>query len=630
MKLEVCSSVLWAAVAMLGGSVTARAEIVGGAFTKATIDPQGFVATGVSVAAGSDGLPLVAYSDPVGEGRVRLAHCDDPACSSATLTALPPLSGQYPSLVTGPDGRPLLSHTSFGGRLLVTHCNDAACTASTTADVDQSTGATSITIGADGRGLVLYTVPATSPGGPLVLKVAHCDDASCTSATATVLAQGELRASVIAVGADGLGVAAYQDAFAFTVNVAHCANTACTSATTRTVDGARGGFGLETAGLAVGTDGLALVAYQDAVTGQPKVAHCSDATCATSTKTIVDDAEGTSIALARGSDGLALVAYNRYPTGGDMDIRVLHCTDVLCSSATATTAGTGFGTVAVTVGADDHPLVAVLGGPLLVLHQATRGDFGVDGRPDLVWRRDATGENLVWFMNGAELLSATYTNPAALADTRWRLVGTSDFNNDAQTDLLWRHSFSGQNVFWLMNGVTLTSGTFTTPLADTRWNVGGTGDFNLDGRPDILWRHGFSGENVVWYMNGTSLVSGTFVNPSLPDTNWTVAGVADFNRDGQQDILWHHGVSGQVVLWYMNGATLASGTFTNPPALAHVRWQNAAVGDYDSNGNPDLVWHNDFSGQTVVWFMNGANLVAGTFTNPSTFPDTNWKLVGPR
>jgi hypothetical protein len=31
-----------------------------------------------------------------------------------------------------------------------------------------------------------------------------------------------------------------------------------------------------------------------------------------------------------------------------------------------------------------------------------------------------------------------------------------------------------------------------------------------------------------------------------------------------------------------------------------------------------------------VWFMNGATLTSGTFTNPSTFPDTNWKLVGPR
>ena len=51
-------------------------------------------------------------------------------------------------------------------------------------------------------------------------------------------------------------------------------------------------------------------------------------------------------------------------------------------------------------------------------------------------------------------------------------------------------------------------------LADTRWKIVGTNDFNGDGRMDLLWRHGASGENVVWFMNGVDLVSGTFTNPA--------------------------------------------------------------------------------------------------------------------
>jgi hypothetical protein len=80
----------------------------------------------------------------------------------------------------------------------------------------------------------------------------------------------------------------------------------------------------------------------------------------------------------------------------------------------------------------------------------------------------------------------------------------------------------------------------------------------------------------------------------------------------------------------MNGSVLSSGTFTTPSSLPDTNWTIAAVGDYDANGKPDIVWHHDFSGQTVLWFMNGATLVNGTFTNPSTFPDTQWKVVGPR
>jgi hypothetical protein len=240
---------------------------------------------------------------------------------------------------------------------------------------------------------------------------------------------------------------------------------------------------------------------------------------------------------------------------------------------------------------------------------------------------------VVWFMNGVELVSGAFTDPPALVDPRWTIVGTNDFNRDGLMDLLWRHTESGENVVWFLNGLSLASGTFTTPsaLTDARWQMVGTGDFDQDALPDILWRHDTAGENVVWYMNGTVLQSGTFLTPAaLTDVRWKMAGVADFNRDGRQDILWHHNVSGEAVLWYMNGSVLVSGTFTDPPGLPDVGWRMVAVGDYNGDGKADIVWRHQVSGQNVVWFMDDATLISGTFTNPNTLADTNWKLVGPR
>ena len=54
------------------------------------------------------------------------------------------------------------------------------------------------------------------------------------------------------------------------------------------------------------------------------------------------------------------------------------------------------------------------------------------------------------------------------------------------------------------------------------------------------------------------------------------------------------------------------------------------MGDYNADTKPDIVWRHQVSGQNVVWFMDNDVLISGTFTNPSTFPDVNWKLVGPR
>jgi hypothetical protein len=268
-----------------------------------------------------------------------------------------------------------------------------------------------------------------------------------------------------------------------------------------------------------------------------------------------------------------------------------------------------------------------------ILDPPAGADFNEDNRTDLLWRHDVSGENVLWFMNGPNLISGTFTTPPTLTDVRWKMVGTNDFNADGKPDILWRHSASGENVLWFMNGSVLVSGTFLTPssLPDVRWGMAGTGDFNLDGKPDILWRHSTSGEIVVWFMNGSVLQSGTFLTPSaFTDVNWQTVGTGDFNGDGKTDILWRHAVSGQNVVWFLDGTSLVSGAFTNPSSLTDVRWKMVAVGDYNFDGKPDIVWRHSTSGQNVMWFMDGITLISGTFTNPPTLADNNWKIVGPR
>jgi subtilisin-like proprotein convertase family protein len=259
-----------------------------------------------------------------------------------------------------------------------------------------------------------------------------------------------------------------------------------------------------------------------------------------------------------------------------------------------------------------------------------KGDFNSDNRTDVLWRHDTTGQNLIWALDYGTLLYSSFTSPDNLADTGWKMVGTNDFNYDCKTDILWRHETSGQNVVWFMNGMALTSGTFLNPatLADTRWKIGGTGDINLDGQADLVWRHDFSGENVVWFMNGTNLVSGTFTNPSLADTNWKIVGVDDVNLDAKPDFVWHHLVSGETVVWFMNGVNLTGGGFTNPPGITDNRWRVGAVGDLNGDNRPDLIWRNQTSGDNLIWFMNGLNRISAA--GLPAFPDVSWKMVGPR
>lgn len=130
------------------------------------------------------------------------------------------------------------------------------------------------------------------------------------------------------------------------------------------------------------------------------------------------------------------------------------------------------------------------------------------------------------------------------------------------------------------------------------WAQPATRDFNLDARSDILWRNQVSGEVVLWTMNGASATSTAPVGGSL---DWTVAATGDFDGDGRADIVWRH-TQGASVVWLMNGSTVVRSAILG----SDPNWRVVAAADLDNDGRSDLIWRSG-SGLTVVWFMNATS-----------------------
>jgi glucose/arabinose dehydrogenase len=251
------------------------------------------------------------------------------------------------------------------------------------------------------------------------------------------------------------------------------------------------------------------------------------------------------------------------------------------------------------------------------------GDIDGDGHEDLVWRSGTTGQVIAWFMNGLTFSASGTISPSRGPDLNWRLVGLGDFDADGKPDVVWRNQATGADEIWLMNGTTQKSAVPILTVPDVGWQIVGVGDFNGDGWPDLLWRHQ-TGITMMVYMTGTT-ISGSAPFVTAPDP-WQIAGVADFNSDGGLDQVWRRSTDGLSFALLMSGLNITNALpMFNP---MDVNWRPVSFADLNGDGKPDLVLRNQVSGVSVVIYLDGVNAIG--YGLLPTVPDLAWALIGPR
>ncbi|HET6282155.1 MAG TPA: VCBS repeat-containing protein [Polyangia bacterium] len=143
-------------------------------------------------------------------------------------------------------------------------------------------------------------------------------------------------------------------------------------------------------------------------------------------------------------------------------------------------------------------------------------------------------------------------------------------------------------------------------------------DFDKDIREDLVFHHGGTGQTSILYGETDTIWNEWLPLPSsldLPDSSgWTAARVADFDLDHKPDLLWHNGVTGETQVWFMNNRTRLGFTMltaSNPvPDINRTDstgWKLAGAADFNNDGVPDILWHHGGSGATEIWHMNVLN-----------------------
>ena len=254
------------------------------------------------------------------------------------------------------------------------------------------------------------------------------------------------------------------------------------------------------------------------------------------------------------------------------------------------------------------------------------GDFNGDGRDDVLWRHD-NGTVTDWLGTATGGFQDNWGNASTPVGTDWKVEHTGDFNGDGRSDILWRRN-DGQISNWLgtSNGGFADNAANAMTASGTDWFVAGTGDFNGDGRDDVLWRHHGDGVISNWLGNANGGYTGNGANSTgAVALDWHVVGIADFNGDGRDDILWRHD-SGQLSNWLgqPNGGyahnSANAGQFVDP------QWKVAGTGDFNGDGRGDILWRHD-AGLLTDWLGTTSGGYLQNWNNASYQMDIIWRAV---
>jgi len=208
-------------------------------------------------------------------------------------------------------------------------------------------------------------------------------------------------------------------------------------------------------------------------------------------------------------------------------------------------------------------------------------------------------------------------------------ISSSNTNNISSSEsirvsnsLVWRNYKTGENALWLVNGTSVSFSATLPRIPNTNWEMVAVGDFNGDGQKDVFWRDYVTGDNAIWLLNGTTISSYAFLQ-CYSDTNWEIAAAADFNGDRKADIVWRNYQTGENRLWLMDGSTRLAEA--NLQSVADNNWEMVAAADCNGDSKADIVWRNYQTGENAIWLMNGSNITSSAFVLQVT--DTNWAIA---
>ena len=174
-----------------------------------------------------------------------------------------------------------------------------------------------------------------------------------------------------------------------------------------------------------------------------------------------------------------------------------------------------------------------------------------------------------------------------------------------------------------MDGTTKVNNIQVLGSSNTNLQIAGVGDFDGDGDTDIATFNTNSGALRMWIMEGTTRVDNVLVLTGA-NTNLVPRGAGDMDNDGIPDIVLRNNNSGAVRVWTMNSDLTRKGN-EYVTGSSNTNLELRGVMDINSDGNNDILNYNTNTGKLRAWLMDG-NLKITENAEIVQDPDLDWSV----
>jgi YVTN family beta-propeller protein len=120
------------------------------------------------------------------------------------------------------------------------------------------------------------------------------------------------------------------------------------------------------------------------------------------------------------------------------------------------------------------------------------------------------------------------------------------------------------------------------------------------------------------FSNDVTVIEGQFGK-----TNSVALVLSDFDGDHKADLNWHNDATGDTQVWRMNGTTVIGGMLNM--AIPDTTWRPLFAADFNGDSKADILWHNSSSGANYLWQTNSALWFDGLPLEPVN--DSNWQII---